>query len=283
MSSINCICCVWSVAENEVAVITKLGAFDRMLRPGGPYCLNPFFEAVQNFVSLRQQQVAIGVRTKVDKAEVSLVVKVQYRVENTDDGIKNSQFTLTNPVGQISAYVQDVLRSAVSDLTVEQVFDSKDEIGKEVFDALHDKMKEYGYEILQTLVTDVEPAPSVKQSFDLNNLNKFNKEADKFQQQINTSFKNARSSAEKKRDEILGQGISQQRQEIVNGLKNSIDMFTEEVSGVGPKDVLELVLITQYFDMLKDCGEGEKCKIIFTPGGEAGADQIRDALLQARS
>jgi len=265
-----------------VGIVTYLGAYKRILNAGGPYIINPIFEEVQYVVNLRQMQVPVIVRTKVDKAEVTLTVKVQYKVVNTDDGIRKSQFTLSEPVSQIQAYVQDVLRSAVSDLTVEQVFDSKDEIGKEVFASLHDKMTQYGYDILQTLVTDVEPSGPVKQSFDLNNLNKYLKEADKFRQMIKTSEKNTQSDAQKRRDEILGQGISLQRQEIVNGLKTSVDAFTDEVSGVSPRDVLELVLITQYFDMLKDIGEQPNSKMIFTPGGEGSAGMMRDALLQGR-
>lgn len=278
-----CCCVIWSVHESTVGIVTRLGAFKSILNPGGPYIINPFFDSMQYVVNLRQLQVPVIVRTKVDKAEVTLTVKVQYKVVNTDAGIRLSQFTLSNPVQQIQAYVQDVLRSAVSDLTVEQVFDSKDEIGREVFNDLHEKMKGFGYEILQTLVTDVEPSGPVKQSFDLNNLNKYLKEADKFRQMIITSEKNTLSDAAKRRDEILGQGISLQRQEIVNGLKGSVDEFTDKVAGVSPRDVLELVLVTQYFDMLKDIGEAGKANVIFTPGGEGSAAQLRDSILQGRA
>eukprot|EP00924_Labyrinthula_sp_SR-Ha-C_P005921 snap_masked-scaffold_14-processed-gene-9.20-mRNA-1 protein AED:0.02 eAED:0.02 QI:0/-1/0/1/-1/1/1/0/280 len=275
-----CFCLVCCVRESTVAIVTRLGSYSRMLSPGGPYVLNPCLEAIYSTVSLRQMQVPIEVRTKVDKAEVSLTVKVQYRVVNSQEGIRLSQFTLANPIEQISAYVQDVLRSAVSDLTVEQVFDSKDEIGQEVFNTLSEKMKSFGYEILQSLVTDVEPTVAVKQSFDLHNLNRYIKEADNFRQQINTSAKNAISESQRKRDEILGQGISQQRQEIVNGLRASIDEFTQQVTGVSPKDVLELLLITQYFDMLKDIGAAPDSKVIFTPDTSTNT---RDAMLQATS
>lgn len=277
-----CCCIIWSIKESTVGIVTRLGAYERILAPGGPYVINPIFEQAQYIVNMRQMQVPVEVRTKVDKAEVTLTVKVQYKVINTEEGIRNSQFQLANPTEQISAYVQDVLRSAVSDLTVEQVFDSKDEIGKEVFESLHKKMEAFGYNILQTLVTDVVPSGPVKQSFDLNNLNRYLKEADKFRQMIKTSEKNTISDAQKRRDEILGQGISQQRLEIVNGLKASVDAFTDEIIGVSPRDVLELVLITQYFDMLKDVGEGESSNIIFTPGGDGEEGMFRNANLQGK-
>lgn len=274
-------CCICCVSEQHVAVVTKLGAYDRMHQAGGCYKLSCCFEGVQAYVSLQQRQTEISVSTKVHQSEISLTVKVQYRVIDDEESIKNSLFKLASPKQQIRAYVQDVLRSAVSDLTVEQVFDTKDDIAKVIFESLNGKMKEYGFEIIQTLLTDVNPPKSVQRSFDLNNLNKFKKEADKFQQMLNTSAKNTRSEAQKKRDEINGQGISQQRLEIVNGLKTSVDQFTDEISGVTPKDVLELVLITQYFDMLKDIGYTDDCNVIFTPGNGGGADEIRDAVLQA--
>lgn len=277
-----CLCIVWAIPESHVGIVTNLGAYKETLEAGGPYCINPAFDALTNLVNLKQRQVSVYVRTKVDKAEISLTVQVQYKVENTPEGIKNSVYKLAEPTEQIVAYVQDVLRSAVSDLSVEQVFDSKDDIGKEVFESLNEKMREYGYEIMQTLVTDVVPSDSVKKSFDLNNLNRYYKEADKFAQMIKTSEKNTRSEAQKERDGILGRGISEQRQEIVNGLKGSIDAFTGEVSGVNARDVLELVLVTQYFDMLKDVGCSDNSKVIFTPGNEGATGDVRDAMLQGK-
>lgn len=275
-------CCICCVAEQHVAVVTKLGAYDRMHRAGGPHSLHCIYESVQSYVSLQQQQIAVTVRTKVNKAEVTLEVQVQYKIIDDDEQIRSAVFKLDSPKSQIEAYVQDALRSAVSDLTVEQVFDSKDEIAREVFTALDEKMREYGFEIVNTLVTDVLPPATIMNSFDLNNLNKYSKEADKFQQMLDASYKNTNSSAQKERSKIIGEGISQQRQEIVNGLKNSIDQFTEQISGVSPQDVLELVLVTQYFDMLKDVGVSPQCKVFFTPGGESSAANIRDAILQAK-
>eukprot|EP00924_Labyrinthula_sp_SR-Ha-C_P015747 snap_masked-scaffold_4-processed-gene-8.27-mRNA-1 protein AED:0.30 eAED:1.00 QI:0/-1/0/1/-1/1/1/0/283 len=273
-----CFCLVWKINESTRGIVTKLGQYERTLEPGGPYCMNPVTEGLGYIVNLRQVQIPITVRTKLEKAEVSLTVKVQYQVIDTPEGIKNSKFSLANPVEQITAYVQDTLRSAVSSLSVEQVFDSKDEIGQEVFADLSEKMKGYGYEIKATLVTDVEPSQAVKNSFDLNNLNRYIKEADRFRQLISQSEKNTKSAAQRKREEVLGQGISQQRQEIVNGLKSSVDAFTDEVDGVSPRDVLELVLITQYFDMLKEVGD--KAKVVYTPGNDGSAGQLRDSLLQ---
>lgn len=275
-----CCCYIWSIQENTVGLVERLGAYERALQAGGPHYITPCVEEVPHIVSLKQKQVTVQVTTKVDKAELTLVVKVQYKVINDEKAIPDSKYLLATPVDQIRSFVQDALRSAVSTLAVEKVFDAKDEIGKVVFDQLSEQMKKFGYEILHTLVTDVEPSAAVKDSYNLTNLNRYRKESDSYTQLIKTSQKNTVSAAQKTRDQVLGMGISLQRQEIVNGLKSSVDKFTKDVSGVSPRDVLELVLITQYFDMLKDIGEAGESNIVLTPGNEGAAGSLRDAILQ---
>ena len=50
------------------------------------------------------------------------------------------------------------------------------------------------------------------------------------------------------------QGVARQRQAIVNGLRDSILNFSSDVSDVSSKEVIEMMMVTQYFDMLRDIG-----------------------------
>ena len=58
---------------------------------------------------------------------------------------------------------------------------------------------------------------------------------------------------------LQGQGIARQRQAIVNGLRESVLNFERDVSDISSRDVIEMMMITQYFDMLKDIGLSSKC------------------------
>ncbi|KAK7849036.1 hypersensitive-induced response protein 1 [Quercus suber] len=83
---------------------------------------------------------------------------------------------------------------------------------------------------------------------------------------------------------LSGLGIARQRQEIVDGLRNSVLGFSVNVPGTTPKDVMDMVLVTQYFDTTKEIGVASKFSAVFIPHGPGVvrdvASQIRDGLLK---
>lgn len=194
-------------------------------------------------------------------------------------------YRLTNPLEQIRAYVFDVVRSTVPKINLDDVFDQKDEIAKAVKSDLAQTMPSYGYHILQTLVTDIEPDSRVKSA--MNEINAAQRQrvaaADKAEAEKILVVKAAEADAESKY--LAGVGISRQRQAIVNGLRDSVQAFTREISDVSPRDVLEIMMMTQYFDMMKDVGSNSKTSTVFvpnTPGAVSDvSSQIRNAFLQA--
>lgn len=235
-------------------------------------------------VSLRVRQLDVTIETKTkDNVFVVVVVSVQYEVEN--DQVYDAFYRLTNPLEQIRAYVFDVVRSAVPKINLDDVFDQKDEIARAVKTDLAQTMPSYGYHILQTLVTDIEPDARVKSA--MNEINAAQRQrvaaADKAEAEKILVVKGAEADAESKY--LAGVGISRQRQAIVNGLRESVVAFNREVSDVSPRDVLEIMMMTQYFDMMKDVGSNPKASTVFvpnTPGAVSDVSaQIRNAFLQA--
>ncbi len=89
-------------------------------------------------------------------------VAVQYRV--LVNGAYDAYYRLTDPRNQIQSYVFDVVRSTVPRMDLDEAFVSKDEVGSAVLAQLRDVMKDYGYEINKTLVTDLSPDNRVKAS-----------------------------------------------------------------------------------------------------------------------
>ena len=73
------------------------------------------------------------------------------------------------------------------------------------------------------------------------------------------------AEGEMERKRFHGEGVARQRKAIVDGLKGSIAGFTSNITGTSPKDVVDLLLITQYFDMLRDIGSRPECSTVYIP------------------
>ena len=209
-------------------------------------------------MSLRVQSLDVRCETKtLDNVFVDVVVSVQYQV--IPDSIYDAFYRLSNPRQQITAYVYDVVRSTIPNQTLDHAFEAKEEIARSVKQALAHTLTTYGYHILNALVTDLTPDARVRNAMNEINANKRLKEAayEKAEGEKILVVKSAEAEAESKY--LSGVGVAKQRKAIVDGLRESISEFANHVEGTNSKDIIDLLLITQYFDMLKDIGAKPNC------------------------
>ncbi|KAK4750416.1 hypothetical protein SAY87_003898 [Trapa incisa] len=272
------------VDQSNVAIKETFGKFDEVLEPGC-HCL-PWFLGSQlaGHLSLRVQQLDVKCETKTkDNVFVNVVASIQYRAltEKASDAF----YKLSNTKSQIQAYVFDVIRASVPRLNLDDAFEQKNEIARAVEDELEKAMSAYGYEIVQTLIVDIEPDERVKRA-----MNEINAAArlrvatnEKAEAEKILQIKRAEGEAEAKY--LAGLGIARQRQAIVDGLRDSVLGFSENVPGTTAKDVLDMVLVTQYFDTMKEIGASSKSSAVFIPHGPGAigdvTTQIREGFLQA--
>ncbi|XP_031505243.1 hypersensitive-induced response protein 1 [Nymphaea colorata] len=276
-------CCL-QVDQSTVAIRETFGKFDEVLEPGChllPWCLG---RQVAGYLSLRVQQLDVHCETKTkDNVFVTVVASVQYRA--LADKAADAFYKLSNTREQIQAYVFDVIRASVPKLNLDDAFEQKNEIAKAVEDELEKAMSAYGYEIVQTLIVDINPDEHVKRA-----MNEINAAArlrvaanEKAEAEKILQIKRAEGDAESKY--LAGLGIARQRQAIVDGLRDSVLAFSVNVPGTTAKDVMDMVLVTQYFDTMKEIGASSKSSSVFIPHGPGAvrdiASQIRDGLLQA--
>uniref|UniRef100_A0A0D6QR50 Band 7 domain-containing protein n=1 Tax=Araucaria cunninghamii TaxID=56994 RepID=A0A0D6QR50_ARACU len=276
-------CCV-QVDQSTVAITERFGKFEDVLEPGC-HCVPWIFGTqIGGHLSLRLQKLDVRCETKTkDNVFVTVVASVQYRaiLEKVSDAF----YKLSDTRGQIQAYIFDVIRSSVPKMILDDVFEQKLDIAKAVEQELEKAMANYGFEIVQTLIVDVEPDPTVKRA-----MNEINAAArmrlatqDKAEAEKILQVKRAEGEAESKY--LSGVGIARQRQAIVDGLRDSVLAFSENVPGITAKDVMDLVLVTQYFDTMKEIGAQSKSSSVFIPHGPGAvrdvAEQIRNGLLQA--
>ncbi|XP_020597264.1 hypersensitive-induced response protein 1-like [Phalaenopsis equestris] len=276
------LCCL-QVEQSTVAIKESFGKFDDVLEPGihlVPWILG---KKVAGHLSLRVQQLDVRCETKTkDNVFVTVVASVQYRA--LANKAADAFYKLSNTREQIQSYVFDVIRASVPKLNLDAVFEQKNDIAKAVEDELEKAMSTYGYEIVQTLIVDIEPDEHVKRA-----MNEINAAArlrlaanEKAEAEKILQIKRAEGEAESKY--LAGLGIARQRQAIVDGLRDSVLAFSANVPGTSAKDVMDMVLITQYFDTMKEIGASSKSSAVFIPHGPGAvrdvAAQVRDGLLQ---
>ncbi|XP_043723830.1 hypersensitive-induced response protein-like protein 1 [Telopea speciosissima] len=278
----NLFCCV-QVDQSQVAIEERFGKFENVLEPGC-HCVPWIFGSqVAGHLSLRLQQLDVRCETKTkDNVFVNVVASIQYRA--LADSASDAFYKLSNTKSQIQAYVFDVIRASVPKLDLDEVFVQKTGIAKAVEEELEKAMSAYGFEIVQTLIVDIEPDEHVKRAMnEINAASRLRAAAtDKAEAEKIVQIKRAEGEAEAKY--LSGLGIARQRQAIVDGLRDSVLGFSVNVPGTTAKDVMDMVLVTQYFDTMKEIGASSKSSAVFIPHGPGAvrdvATQIRDGLLQ---
>ena len=269
----------FTVSTAQVAIITRFGKFLRVAEPG----LNwkaPYFDTVSGIVSLRVNQINLTMETKTrDNVFVTIPISVQNRVR--PEKVYDAFYKLSDPVAQIKSYVEQVILGHVPSMTLDEVFASQSSIASAVKQELDSDMAAFGYEIVNVLVTDIVPDSKVKSA--MNDINAAQREqvaatargeADKI-----LVVKKAEAEAESKA--LQGQGIANQRKAIVEGLQASIEQFQKAVEGASAKDVMQLVLITQYFDTLKSIGENDKTNTLFLAHSPGSVKEVSDQILES--
>ncbi|KAI3820809.1 hypothetical protein L1987_08357 [Smallanthus sonchifolius] len=278
--------CLAQVDQSTVAIKENFGKFDHVLEPGC-YCVPWIFGIrIAGRLTLRIQQLDVKCETKtMDNVFVNVVASIQYRA--LVDKAYDAFYRLSNTKTQIQAYVFDVIRASIPKLNLDDTFEQKNEIAKAVEKELEKAMSAYGYVIVQTLIVDIEPDIQVKKA--MNEINAAARlrvaAAEKAGAEKILQIKRAEGEAESKY--FSGLGVARQRQAIVDGLRDSVLGFAVNVPGTTAKDVMDMVLVTQYFDTMKEIGSASKSSAVFIPHGPGAvrdvATQIRDGLLHGNA
>mmetsp|Transcript_1608 Transcript_1608/g.1914 ORF Transcript_1608/g.1914 Transcript_1608/m.1914 type:complete len:244 (+) Transcript_1608:28-759(+) len=241
--------CFYSVPNDQVFVVEKCGRDDRIAHPGLLCIPVPGVWAVGGKLSTRVMQLDVEVETKtMDNVFVKLHVSIQYVVQL--DKVFEAHYRLQDRDDQIRSYVFDTVRSAVPRQNLDETFESKDDIAKAIKEDLKPIMDNFGYTIVQALVTDVNPDQRVKNAMNEINASKQHRAATQEKAEAEKLLIVKRAQADAEAKYLQGQGIARQRAAIVEGLRESVTDFSHSFAGMEPKDVLDLVLITQYFDTL---------------------------------
>lgn len=280
MSGCNC-CCFACIQEKDVAIIENLGQYNRTATAGCNILMCPM-ESIVGTLSLRIQQLNVQCDTKTkDNVFIKVAVAVQYYA--LQEKAYEAFYKLTNHKGQITSYVFDGIRSSFPKLDLDSAFESKDSVARNVQDQLASQMEEYGYKIVNVLIIDIEPDGAVKNAMNEINAQQRLREANAFKADAEKILLVKAAEAESESKHMTGVGIARQRKALVDGLSETVAEYTTEVAGTTPKDVMDLLLLTQYFDMMKDVGGKSHGSTMFLPHGPDSVYELRKLLAQNKA
>jgi len=265
------------VKERTYYVIQRLGKFQRMAAPGFGLII-PFIDQKVGVINMRVQQLDVDVETKThDDVFVHLRISVQYQVMNSK--LWDAFYALDNPRNQIASYIFDDVRAEVPKLELDDVFAKKEDIAVAVRQNLAESMDDYGYAIVKTLITDIDPDAHVKESMNRINAAKRDKEAamEEAEGAKIRVVKAAEADAESKR--LSGEGIAQQRLEIVRGFKESVEDFQKSLKHISHEEVMQFVLLTQYFDTLSSIGANGKNTTMLMPHSPGAMQDFQQQII----
>ena len=271
---------IYVVRQQSVAIIERFGRYQKTSSSGMNFRIPFGIDKIAARVQLRLLQSDIVVETKTqDNVFVTMNAATQYRVN--ENNVTDAYYKLMRPESQIKSYIEDALRSSVPKLTLDELFEKKDEIALEVQKQVAEEMSTYGYIIVKTLITKVEPDAEVKQS--MNEINAAQRkrvaaqelaEADKIK--IVTA-----AEAEAEKDRLHGVGIAEQRKAIVDGLADSIKELKGANVELTEEQIMSILLTNQYLDTLNNFADKQGNNTIFLPANPDGVESIRTQILSA--
>jgi regulator of protease activity HflC (stomatin/prohibitin superfamily) len=270
----------FSVEQQTIAVIERFGKFLRLAKPG-LRCRIPFIDNVAGRLSLRVLQIDVPVETKThDNVFVNLMIAIQYRV--LDKRLYEAFYMLDSPDEQIRSFVFDAVRAQVPTLILDDVFSKKDDIANAVRRDLREQMGTFGYEIIKVLVVDIQPDAQVKQAMNEINTAQRLRIAAQEKGEAEKVIRVKQAEADAEASILHGKGIAGQRREIIEGLSTSVEEMSRLVPNLATGSIMEMVMLSQYLDMMKEVGASSKTSVLFVPHGPQNmADiggQIRDVM-----
>ena len=270
---------LYVVRQQSVAIVERFGRYQKIATSGIHMRLPFGIDKIAARIQLRLLQSEIVVETKTkDNVFVMMNVATQYRVN--EQNVTDAYYKLMRPEAQIKSYIEDALRSSVPKLTLDELFEKKDEIALEVQHQVAEEMTTYGYIIVKTLITKVEPDAEVKQS--MNEINAAQRKRVAAQELAEADIIKivTAAEAEAEKDRLHGVGIAQQRKAIVDGLAESIAELKEANVGMSEEQIMSILLTNQYLDTLNTfAAKGNQT--LFLPNNPNGVDDIRTQILSA--
>lgn len=263
----------FTVKQQTSVIVERFGKF-HSIRNSGLQLKIPVIDRIAGRINLRIQQLDVIIETKTkDNVFVKMKVSVQFKV--LQEKVYEAFYKLEYAHDQITSYVFDVVRAEVPKLILDDVFERKDDIAIAVKRELNEAMTTYGYDIINTLITDIDPDIQVKNAMNRINAADREKTAAEYEAEASRIRIVAKAKAEAESKRLQGQGIADQRREIARGLVESVDVLNKV--GINSQEASALIVVTQHYDTLQSIGSDTNSNLILLPNSpQAGSDMLNN-------
>ena len=261
--------CAYVVPQQQAFIIERFGKFNTVSLAGLHFKI-PLVDRVAHKTGLRVQQLIVRVETKtLDNVFVNVVVSTQFRIDAQN--VATAYYELGDPAGQLRSYMEDALRSAIPQLTLDDAFARKDDVARDVQETVGSEMSRFGFTVVKSLITAIDPSEEVKAAMDSINAAQREKEATRERSEAKRIAIEAQAAAEAEKTRLQGEGQANYRREIANGIVDQIKSLQNV--GMDIEDVNNVVLFNQYLDVMRSLSESTNAKTVVLPAATPGGYQ----------
>lgn len=257
---------LYVVPQQQAYIIERLGKFKKVTY-AGLHAKIPLVDRISMKTNMRVNQLSVKLETKtLDNVFVTVVVSTQFRVN--PENVATAYYELRDPAGQLRSYIEDALRSAIPGLKLDDAFARKDDVASDVQKTVGQEMSKFGFSVIKTLVTAIDPSQQVKNAMDSINAAQREKEATRERAQAKQIEIETQATAEAERTRLQGEGQANYRREIANGIVDQIKSL--QAVGMNIADVNNVVLFNQYLDVVRSLSESPNTKTVVLPASTPG-------------
>ena len=239
------------VPQQQAYIIERFGKFLKV-QFAGIHIRIPFVDRIAMKTNMRVNQLNVQLETKtLDNVFVTVVASTQFRVNPND--VATAYYELRDPAGQLRSYMEDALRSAIPALSLDDAFARKDDVAFDVQKTVGNEMSRFGFTVVKTLITAIDPSPQVKNAMDSINAAQREKEATRQRAEAQRIQIETQAAAEAEKTRLQGEGQANYRREIANGIVDQIKSL--QAVGMNINDVNNVVLFNQYLDVMRSLSE----------------------------
>jgi len=273
---------IFIVPQQQAYIIERFGKF-HTVQFAGIHARIPIVDRIAMKTNMRVNQLNVQLETKtLDNVFVTVVASTQFRVNPND--VATAYYELRDPAGQLRSYMEDALRSAIPALTLDDAFARKDDVAFDVQKTVGNEMSRFGFTVVKTLITAIDPSPQVKNAMDSINAAQREKEATRQRAEANRIQIETQAQAEAEKTRLQGEGQANYRREIANGIVDQIKSL--QAVGMNIGDVNNVVLFNQYLDVMRSLAESDNAKTVVLPSSTPGGyqdlyEQVTKAMLTA--
>ncbi|WP_431832315.1 SPFH domain-containing protein [Alloscardovia omnicolens] len=261
--------CAYVIPQQQAFIIERFGKFHTVNLAGLHFKI-PFIDRIAHKTGLRVQQLMVKVETKtLDNVFVNVVVSTQFRVDSSN--VATAYYELGDPAGQLRSYMEDALRSAIPQLSLDDAFARKDDVARDVQETVGAEMARFGFTVVKSLITAIDPSEQVKAAMDSINAAQREKEATRERAEANRIAIEAQAAADAEKTRLQGEGQANYRREIANGIVDQIKSLQNV--GMNIEDVNNVVLFNQYLDVMRSLSESTNAKTVVLPASTPGGYQ----------